>query len=80
MKAQLCLFNMEKVFSKSGQLHFLSEQGKPEKGEKLPAKQPPVLESPQPWWTSAGRTIQRRIPASTKKNASPLLSETTQKS
>lgn len=33
MKAQLCLFNTEKVFSKMGQLHFLSEQGKPEKGK-----------------------------------------------
>jgi len=53
MKAQLCLFNMEKLFSKRGQLHFLSEQGKPEKAEKLRAKQPLPLESPQPWRTSA---------------------------
>lgn len=33
MKSQLCLFNTEKVFSKMGQLNFLSEQGKPEKGK-----------------------------------------------
>lgn len=67
MKAQLCLFNMEKLFSKRGQLNFLSEQGKPENGEKLPAKQSLVLESPQLWGTT------KRISASSKKHVTLAL-------
>lgn len=43
---QLYLSNTEKLFSKRGHFHFLTEQGKTEKGEKLPAKKPLVVESP----------------------------------